>query len=108
VSISYPPVANQIASGVNAGTVPVTTASTEIVAANPLRAGGSLLINNTNKVLWIRLNTSTNAAAINGTSSFAIPASGGNYRLPDQYQGAIQGLLAANATGTVQFIEPIF
>jgi hypothetical protein len=105
VSISYPSTST-IASSVTAASLTVTTASTQIIPANTNRAAGSLIVNNTNKVVWIRLGDVSGSAAVSGPSSLAIPANGGNYLLPAGYQGAVQGLLAAAATGTVQFIEP--
>jgi hypothetical protein len=105
VSISYPSTST-IASTVTTGVLTVTTASTQIIAANTNRAAGSLLVNNTNKVVWIRMSDNTNPAAVSGATSLSIPANGGNYLLPAGYQGAVQGILAASATGTVQFIEP--
>jgi hypothetical protein len=107
VSISYPPVAQVVAS-VAAGLIPVTATSTEIVAANPNRAKGALIINSTKVVLWIRLSASTAPAGVGGGTSIAIPASGGNYLLPPEYQGPIQGLYASATTSNVQFIEPSY
>jgi hypothetical protein len=108
VSISYPPVASQVVASVNAGTIPVTTTSSEIIPANSNRAKGSLIVNNSKAALVIRLSASTAPAGVGGATSISIPASGGNYLLPPEYQGAIQGLLASNATSSVQFIEPSY
>lgn len=104
MSISYPPIPAPVATGVNANALTVTTTSTQVVAANSTRTAGSMIVNNSNKILWIRLDTLP--AAPNAINSLSIPASGGNYLLPASYQGAIQGIFPSAATGTVQFIEP--
>jgi hypothetical protein len=106
MSISYPAEATKVVGIVATINKIPTTASTELFPANANRAGGAMLINNSKAVLWIRLDVAANAAAVGINSCFPIPANGGNYRLPDQYQGAIQGVLAAAVTGTIQFIEP--
>jgi hypothetical protein len=104
MSISYPPTPTPVATGVNANVLTITTTSSQIVAANPARTAGSMIVNNSSKPLWIRLDTLP--AAPNAINSLSIPASGGNYLLPASYQGGIQGIFPAAATGNVQFIEP--
>jgi hypothetical protein len=66
-----------------------------------------MIVNNSNRVLWITLAPNTASASVNGTNSIPVPANGGNYAMPATYQGAVQGAFAAGVlTGTVQFIEP--
>ncbi|WP_309737010.1 hypothetical protein [Chamaesiphon sp. OTE_75_metabat_556] len=106
MSISYPSGTSRPIAAVNARDQAISINSSEIMLANTSRAGGTMLVNNTNKAIWIRLGDNQNPAIKNNSSSFAIPANGGNYTLPDHYLGAVQGLLDAVAVGTLQIVEP--
>lgn len=106
MSISYPSGTSRRIADVNARHQEISVNSSEIMLANASRAGGTMIINNTNKAIWIRLGDNQIPAVKNNSSSFAIPPNGGNYALPDQYLGAVQGLLDAAAVGTMQIVEP--
>lgn len=106
MSISYPPSINPPATGVNTVALTLTNVSAQIIAPNPARAAGAMIVNNSNKTVWIRLGDNTIGATANGITSIPVPPTGGNYVLPATYQGAVQGLFVSAATGTVQFVEP--
>jgi hypothetical protein len=105
--ISYPPLGIAQAAGVDARNVTITTTSSQIIAPNPNRASGGMIVNNTTKVMWLRLSDTNSPALANNASSFAIPANGGNYRMPESYIGPVQGFVSAVFTGQVQFVEPV-
>lgn len=106
MSISYPPSINPPATGVNAVALTATITSSQIIPPNPARAPGAMIVNNANKVLWIRLGDNTTPASVNTATCFPIPPSGGNYLFPSTYQGAVQGIFVSAATGALQFVEP--
>jgi hypothetical protein len=109
VSISYPPISeSKIVSSIVHTDVAAASTSNQMLAANPNRASGTLIVNNTTKILWIALVESPNQAAINALNAFALAATGGNYLLPPNYLGSVQGILVGPATGKVRTIEPIY
>jgi hypothetical protein len=72
----------------NAVTVAANVASIVLLASNPLRLGGALISNTSNRDLWIQLGSAV--------AGFAFPAieierNGGIYELPAGYTGQVQG-----------------
>jgi hypothetical protein len=63
-----------------------------------------LIINNTNRVLWVVFGTGTATAA---APNISVPV-GGNIDIPDGYVGAVQGICAgaaSNLSGSIQVTE---
>jgi hypothetical protein len=86
------------------GSVAVTAASVggnvfTILPANPNRAGGGLVVNNTDKTIFI----SVGATAPTLNNGFGIPP-GGNYDLSPGQKEVVRGI-AASPNGTVNFAE---
>jgi hypothetical protein len=73
----------------------VTTASTEICAANPARLPGSYILNGTNKAIYVAWGVPAVAAA----PSTLVPA-GGAIDVPHSFVGAINAIGAAGVTGS--------
>jgi len=87
----------------NAVTVAANIASVAILASNPLRLGGALITNTSNRELWIQLGSAV--------AGFAFPAieiarNGGTYELPAGYTGSVNGRWdGANPTGAANVLE---
>ena len=72
------------------------TASQLVLAADPERAEGSIIYNNTDAACYINL-----GAEAATTADIYLP-NGSNYELPDSYLGAVQLLSASTVTaGTI-------
>lgn len=91
----------------SAGTVTTVTAaavSTIISSANANRLLGGMLVNKSNRRLWIRFDAT---AATTTSPSIDIPANGGSTDIPDGFIGQITGIWEAGATGACTVIEYI-
>ena len=104
MSIGYPSSVPSTASAGTATTIPAATVSTTIAAFNASRTLGGLIVNKSNKRLWIRFDALTATTAF---PSIDIPANGGSIDIPDGYIGQITGIWEAAATGAVTLIEYI-
>ncbi len=80
-------------------TIPAAVTSAVIVPANLLRSPECLIINNSNKNMWM---TFTGAAATTAAPSIKV-IPGGNYDIPGSYTGAINAIWEAAATGSAVF-----
>jgi hypothetical protein len=102
MGINFPPVVATATAG-TVGTVPASVASVAISPANANRLGG-LIINNTNRVLWVLFNS---AVATTASPSVSVPV-GGNIDINENYVGEIRGInagAAAGLTGSIQVLE---
>jgi hypothetical protein len=102
MSISYP---SSIPVTANAGTVTAVTPSANsatIVQPNTTRLLGGMIINKTNKRLWIRYDT---IAATTAAPCIDIPPNGGSTDIPDGYVGQVTGIWEAAPVGTCTVIE---
>lgn len=79
----------------------VAITSAVIVAANPLRLLGGIIINNSNRNLWVRFDTTP---AVTSAPCAAIPP-GGNMEIPDGYVGQITGISEAGVVGAINGFE---
>jgi hypothetical protein len=87
----------------NAVSIGANVASIVLLASNPLRLGGALITNSSNRDLWIRL-----GAAVTGFSfpAIEIARNGGTYELPAGFTGQLQGRWDGNnPTGAAQILE---
>ena len=75
------------------------TANIVAVPANPLRSPECLIVNNSNKNMWV---TFTGAAATLTPPSIKVIA-GGNYDVPGSYVGAINAIWEPGASGSAVF-----
>jgi hypothetical protein len=85
--------------------VTVTVASVTsvvLLAANPNRAPEGLIVNNSNKNLWIVFSTLAASAA---PPAIKVPGNGGAIDIPGSYTGAITGIWEAGATGSAVMHE---
>jgi hypothetical protein len=80
-------------------TIPAAVANAVIVPANPLRSPECLIVNNSNKNMWV---TFTGSAATTAAPSIKV-IPGGNYDVPGSYTGAINAIWEAAATGSAVF-----
>jgi hypothetical protein len=97
MSISFP---GAVAPTANVGTpfaVGVAVTSNTVLAANPLRTLGGIIINNSTKNLWVRFDVT---AAVTAAPCVSIPP-GGNMDIEDGYTGPVTGISEAGATGTI-------
>jgi hypothetical protein len=74
-----------------------STTSVVLLAANLNRAPEGLIVNNSNKNLWVVFSVIPGSAA---PPAIKIPANGGAIDIPGSYTGAITGIWEAGATGT--------
>ena len=83
---------------------PVTASTTSIplLAANPNRAPECLIVNNSNKNLWIVFSA---GPALSAPPSIKVPANGGAIDVPGSYTGVISGIWESGATGTAVMHE---
>jgi hypothetical protein len=91
MGIQYPQVNGKPTTNQRVTATTVSATSVQILAAADDRVGG-ILINNSSKNLYIKLGTA--AATVDIGSCILVPA-GGNFDLPDNHQGAIQGIWTA-------------
>jgi hypothetical protein len=96
-SLGIPPVGNDVVLTV----VPSVT-NVVLSAVNLNRAPESLIINSSNKNLWVSF---TGAAATTASPSIKVPANGGSMDIPGSYSGVINGIWEAAATGTAAVHE---
>ena len=104
MSISYPSSVPTTASSGSATTIAAATVSTTITAVNASRTLGGLIVNKSNRRLWIRFDALTATTAF---PSIDIPANGGSIDIPDGYIGQITGIWESGATGSATLIEYI-
>lgn len=76
-------------------TVPASVTNVVLLAANVDRAPGALIVNNSNKNMWVSL---TGAAATAAAPNSLIPPSGGLFDIPNNYTSAINAIWGANAS----------
>jgi hypothetical protein len=88
MSITYPNTGIPAVGAAIVTTIIAATTSTAILAANALRVPEGLIINNSNKNLWVNLAA---AAATPNAPSIKVPALGGTFDIPAGYTGAING-----------------
>jgi hypothetical protein len=101
MSINFPAVGE--VTGPDAPTsVPYSATNTLILAANPARATGGMVINNATKILWLNV---SGAFATTAYPSIPIPANGGVYDLPGNYKGNVYGIWASGGSGSAAIHE---
>jgi hypothetical protein len=101
MSISFP--ASSEVTGPDTPTnVPYSTNPAIVLAANPNRAAGGMIINNATKIMWV---TANGAPATTAAPSIPIPANGGVWDLPGNYKGNINGIWATGGAGTATIHE---
>jgi hypothetical protein len=87
----------------NAVSVGANVASIVLLAGNPLRLGGSIITNSSNRDLWIRLGQAVTSFSF---PAILIPRNGGRFELPAGYTGQLQGRWdGANPNGAAQILE---
>jgi hypothetical protein len=99
MSISFPPNTPQSTSS-TITTVSGSTTSTTILAANSARMSG-LIVNGTNKTLWVNFGTTP---ATTAAPSLSVPQNA-NIDIPDNYIGAVQGICSGTPTGSITITE---
>ena len=95
MSVSYPNNGAPAVSNDVATTVSAVTTNAVMIPANLTRAPEGLIINNSNKNLWV---TFTGAAATAASPAVKIPASGGTMDIPGSFTGAINGIWESGGT----------
>ena len=89
MSVSYPnPGLPQVGNDV-VSTVTATTSNIVLLAANSSRAPECLIVNNSNKNMWV---TFTGVAAVAASPAIKIPASGGTMDIPGSFTGAVNAI----------------
>ncbi len=101
MAINYPNNPTTSTSG-TVTTVAAAAVSTVISAPNANRLLGGMIINKTNRRLWIRFDATAATAA---SPSIDIPANGGSVDISDGFIGQITGIWEAGATGSCTIIE---
>jgi hypothetical protein len=89
MSISYPALGTPAVGAAAITTVVAVTTNAVLSLSNPLRAPEALIINNSNKNLWV---TISGAAATVTPPSIKVPALGGSFDIPAGYTGTINGI----------------
>lgn len=89
-----PSVVNDVPLNLTASVVSVV-----VVPANPLRSPECLIVNNSNKNMWVTFSTTV---ATTAPPSIKVIA-GGNYDVPGSYTGVINAVWEAGATGSAVF-----
>jgi hypothetical protein len=98
MAISYPPVASIPLVGPDiVATIPAVATSTVLLTANLNRAPECLIVNNSNKNLWIVFAAS---AATSAPPSIKVPANGGAIDIPGSYTGIVTGIWEAAPNGS--------
>lgn len=103
MSISYPPASAKVAGSVNVTQVALQFNPGLILAANPGRCAGTLIINNCPNPLSINLGAAD--AVLDAATNITIPGGGGTYDVPSSYYGRISGV-TTNPGGNVKIVEP--
>jgi hypothetical protein len=101
MSISFPST-GEITGADTPTSIPYSNTNLLILAANPTRAAGGLVINNGTKVLWLNV---TGAFATTAHPSIPVPANGGAYDLPGNYKGNVYGIWVAGGSGSAAVHE---
>jgi hypothetical protein len=78
-------------------TIAAAVTNTVLAAANLARTSEGYILNNSNKNLWI---TFTGTAATTAPPATKILPNGGNWDIPGNYTGVINGIWEAGATGS--------
>jgi ammonia channel protein AmtB len=86
-------------------TVAASVTAIQISAANPSRMFGGLIVNKSNKIMYVRFGLP--AGLVAAAPATAIPANGGNIDIPDDYTGPISAIWATAATGNCEITELI-
>jgi hypothetical protein len=81
-------------------TVSAPTSAITVIAANPARAGGGLVVNNTDKTIFM----SVGATLPTLNNGFGIPP-GGNFDLSPGQKEVVRAMATAGAVGTIVFCE---
>jgi hypothetical protein len=89
MSVSYPNNGLPLVSNDVVTTVTATTTNIVLIPANLSRAPESLIINSSNKNMWV---TFTGAAATAVSPAVKIPANGGTMDIPGSFTGAINAI----------------
>jgi hypothetical protein len=89
MTISYPALGTPVVGAAVITTVTAVTTNAAISLSNPLRAPGALIVNNSNKNMWI---TISGAAATVSPPSIKVPALGGSVDIPANFTGAVNGI----------------
>jgi hypothetical protein len=89
MSISYPNTGIPAVGAAIVTTVVASINNAVIIPANALRAPEALIVNNSNKNLWIGLSGS---AAVANPPSIKVPALGGSMDIPAGYTGTVSGI----------------
>lgn len=103
MGINYASSAPVTASSATTSSVTAIATSGIIMPANPARLLGGTIVNNSNKNLWIRFDTT---AATTAFPCVAVPP-GGNVDIEDGYVGQVTGIWEAAATGTATVLQYI-
>ena len=89
MAVSYPnPGLAQVGNDV-VTTVTATTSNIVLLAANASRAPECLIVNNSNKNMWL---TFTGVAATAAAPAVKIPSSGGTMDIPGSFTGAVNAI----------------
>jgi ammonia channel protein AmtB len=84
-------------------TVNASVTAVQISAANPARMFGGLIVNKSNRIMYVRFGLA--AGLVAAAPATAISANGGNIDIPDDYVGPISAIWAAGATGNCEITE---